>query len=300
MHEGGRSERRLAGIAGVESRIAQRMAVDGRQHPHDFLMELAAIYSHPLNAATSVFLYAGYPGEPALGPPTFMHRFSGMDNPNAPLGHHWLDATHITFGVLTGGLVWNNLKLEGSVFNGREPDQYRWNFDPLKLNSTSLRLTWNPSPNWSMQASWGSIHSPETLEPGIDQERVTASVMYNVPLASGNWQTTFAWGRNDKNPGDQTNALLLESAIAWNAHTVFGRIEYTEKDELFEDGEPLHHETFGVSTFSLGYVYDIPVTQHVKLGVGAVGSAYAFGSELDPYYGSNPLSGALFVRAKLY
>jgi hypothetical protein len=271
-----------------------------RQHPHDFFMELAAVYSHPLSAATSVFLYAGYPGEPALGPPTFMHRFSGQDNPDAPLGHHWLDATHITFGVLTGGVVWNNVKLEGSVFNGREPDQRRWDFDPLRLDSTSLRLTWNPSANWSMQASWGSLHSPEALEPGIDQQRITGSASYNVPLASGNWQTTFAWGRNHKNPGDSTNALLLESALQWNAHTVFGRIEYTEKDELFGEGEPLHNQTFGISKFSLGYVYDIPVTQHVKLGAGAVGSAYAFPSELDPYYGSNPLSGTVFIRAKLY
>jgi hypothetical protein len=271
-----------------------------RQHPHDFLMELAAIYSHPLNEATSVFFYAGYPGEPALGPPTFMHRFSGMDSPDAPIGHHWLDATHITFGVLTGGLVWRTIKIEGSVFNGREPDQHRWNFDPLRLNSTSLRLTWNPTPNWSMQASWGSINSPEALEPGIDQQRITASATYNVPLASGNWQTTIAWGRNDKQPGDSTNALLLESALSWNAHTVFGRAEHTEKDELFGEGHPLHDQSFGVAKFSLGYVYDIPITQHVKLGVGAVGSAYAFPSELDPYYGSDPLSGTVFTRLKLY
>jgi len=271
-----------------------------RQHPHEFLMELAAVYSHSLNAATSVFLYAGYPGEPALGPPTFMHRFSGIDNPEAPLGHHWLDATHITFGVLTGGLVWNGLKLEGSVFNGREPDEHRWNFDPLRLDSTSLRLTWNPSANWSMQASWGSLHSPEALESDIDQQRITASISYNRPLASGNWQTTFAWGRNDKQPGDATNALLLESALRWNAHTIFGRAEHTEKDELFGEGHPLHQHTFGGSKFSLGYVYDIPIMQHVKLGVGAVGSAYAFPDELNAYYGADSLSGTMFTRLKLY
>jgi hypothetical protein len=271
-----------------------------RQHPHDFLMELAAIYSHTITATSSVFLYAGYPGEPALGPPTFMHRFSGMDNPEAPLGHHWLDATHITFGVLTGGVVWNAFKLEGSMFNGREPNEQRWNFDPLRLDSTSLRLTWNPTPNWSMQASWGSLNSPEALEPDIDQQRITASVSYNVPLASGNWQTTFAWGRNDKRLGETTNALLLESALSWNAHTVFARAEHTEKDELFGEGEPLHHQTFGVAKFSLGYVYDIPITRHVKLGVGAVGSAHAFPDELEPYYGSSPLSGVLFTRVKLY
>ena len=271
-----------------------------RQHPHDFLMELAAVYSHTISATSSLFLYAGYPGEPALGPPTFMHRFSGMDNPDAPIGHHWLDATHITFGVLTGGVVWNGFKLEGSVFNGREPDEHRWNFDPLRLDSTSFRLTWNPAPNWSMQASWGAINSPEALEPDIDQDRITASVSYNVPLSSGNWQTIFAWGRNDKQPGDTTNALLLESALNWNRHTVFGRVEHTEKDELFDEANPLHHDTFDVAKFSLGYVYDIPITQHLKLGVGAVGSAHAFPDELEPYYGSSPLSGTVFTRLKLY
>src|SRR5215218_11181510 len=70
-----------------------------RQHPHDLPMELAATYSVPVGAKDSVFVYAGLPGEPALGPATFMHRFSGMDNPEAPLGHHWLDSTHVTFGV---------------------------------------------------------------------------------------------------------------------------------------------------------------------------------------------------------
>src|SRR4029079_13369360 len=42
-----------------------------RQHPHDLFMELAATYSLPLSAGSSVFLYAGLPGEPALGPPAF-------------------------------------------------------------------------------------------------------------------------------------------------------------------------------------------------------------------------------------
>src|SRR5204863_8412876 len=76
-----------------------------RQHPHDLFMELAATYNHPLGRdGGSVFLYAGLPGEPALGPPTFMHRFSGTEIPEAPISHHWLDSTHITFGVVTGGL----------------------------------------------------------------------------------------------------------------------------------------------------------------------------------------------------
>ena len=40
-----------------------------RQHPHDLFMELSASYSHRLSETSSVFVYAGLPGEPAFGPP---------------------------------------------------------------------------------------------------------------------------------------------------------------------------------------------------------------------------------------
>jgi len=56
-----------------------------RQHPHDFLMELAAVYTHRFSKNDSLFAYFGYPGEPALGPPAFIHRFSAFFNPEAVL-----------------------------------------------------------------------------------------------------------------------------------------------------------------------------------------------------------------------
>jgi hypothetical protein len=270
-----------------------------RQHPHDFFMELAAIYSAPVAQDTSAFLYVGYPGEPALGPPTFMHRYSGMENPEAPIGHHWLDATHVTFGVVTAGLVYRDWKIEGSLFNGREPDQQRWDFDSLRLDSGSGRVTWNPSEDWSFQASYGFIQSPEQLEPDVNQHRVTASAIYNKKLEHGNWQTTFAWGQNNQQPGISSNAYLLESALGWYGHTIFTRAENTQKNELFLPGSPLAGRTFDVSKFSLGYVYDINVAEHVSLGLGAVGSLYALPSALDPFYGSNPQSYTLFTRLKL-
>ena len=39
-----------------------------RQHPHDLLSELSVSYAHALSPKADVFVYAGYPGEPALGP----------------------------------------------------------------------------------------------------------------------------------------------------------------------------------------------------------------------------------------
>jgi len=246
-----------------------------RQHPHDLFMELSAAYSVQLAEGSSAFLYAGYPGEPALGPPTFMHRFSGMDDPAAPIAHHWLDSTHITFGVVTGGVVWNGWKLEASAFNGREPDRHRWDFDKLSLDSAAARLTWNPSPDWALQVSYGYIKSPEQLEPAIDQHRITASATYNRPFADGNWQTTLAWGRNIMSGGGDTlDAFLLESAVALGNHTVFARAERADKDELFEAPDPRAGRIFAVSEFSLGYIYDIPLAGPVKLGLGAMGTVY--------------------------
>ncbi|HEX2721523.1 MAG TPA: hypothetical protein VHM24_01295, partial [Gemmatimonadaceae bacterium] len=115
-----------------------------RQHPHDFFMELAVLYQREFNHRIAWSLYAAPSGEPALGPVAFMHRPSAMDNPAAPLGHHWQDATHVSFGVVTAGVFTRRWQFEASVFNGREPDEHRWNFDSIKLDSYSGRVTANP------------------------------------------------------------------------------------------------------------------------------------------------------------
>src|SRR5437660_1668306 len=122
-----------------------------RQHPHDLFDELSISYSQKLGGDLSGYLYFGYPGEPALGPPTFMHRASAMDDPDAPLGHHWQDSTHVTFGVATGGLVWHNVKVEGSIFTGREPDEDRYDFDEPRFDSYSGRIPWNRTQNLALQ-----------------------------------------------------------------------------------------------------------------------------------------------------
>ena len=209
-----------------------------RQHPHDLFMELAGTYSLPLGEHSSVFAYFGYPGEPALGPATFMHRYSGMDIPEAPITHHWLDSTHVTFGVATLGYIWRQFKLDGSIFTGREPDENRWDFEQPRFDSYAARLTYNPTEAWSMQASYGNIHSPEQLEPNVDRERITSSVSYHYAWNRNNWQTTLGWGRNISHPGVQSDGFLLESLVNFHAtHTFFGRVERVDKDELSSAGQ---------------------------------------------------------------
>src|SRR5256714_11568569 len=154
-------------------------ALHDRQHPHDLFDEISISYSQKFGPDFSAYLYAGYPAEPALGPPAFMHRLSAMDDPDAPLSHHWQDSTHVTFGVVTLGLVWRDFKIEGSTFKGREPDEQRYAFDEQKLDSFSGRISWNPTKNLAFQVSHGYMHSPEELEPEANRHRTTASLIYN-------------------------------------------------------------------------------------------------------------------------
>jgi hypothetical protein len=270
-----------------------------RQHPHNLFMELAGAYSLSIAGTSSAFLYIGYPGEPALGPVTFMHRFSGMDDPAAPITHHWLDSTHITYGVVTAGVARGAFKIEGSVFNGREPDQNRWTFDPLRLDSWSGRVSWNPTPDWAFQTSYGSIHSPEQLTPNVNQRRLTASATYNKRLARGNWQTTFAWGRNHDQPGNTLDGFLLESAVNLGRQTLFARAENVQKDELFQPPSPLAGQVFGVSEATLGYVYDIPISRRLALGLGVQGTLNIVPSAIRFAYGDDPTGYMPFVRLKI-
>ena len=270
-----------------------------RQHPHDLFMELAASYSLRFSKEGSVFAYFGLPGEPALGPPAFMHRFSGTDIPEAPISHHWLDSTHITFGVGTLGVVWKTIKVEGSTFRGREPDEDRWDIERPKFDSYSGRLSWNPGGDWSLQASRGRLSEPEELEPGIDVTRTIASASYGRSSANANWQTTFAWGRNQKHPGESLDAFLAESTVRMmKVSTLFARVERVEKDELFETG-PLAGQVFWVSKATLGFIHDFNREGRVAWGVGALGSLHLVPETLKPFYDDRPASFMLFARSKI-
>ena len=271
-----------------------------RQHPHDLFMELAVTYSFSISDQTSLFGYFGLPGEPALGPPIFIHRFSGEEIPEAPISHHWLDSTHVTYGVATLGLVRKNLKLEGSVFKGREPDERRFNIESPKFDSYAFRFSFNPTADWALQASFGHLRGREQLEPDVNTDRVTISAIYNKRWNQYNWQTLLAWGRNIDKPLHTTDAFLLESTLAIRErHTLFGRVERTDKDELFGEGDPRAGEVFNVGKGSLGYVYDFFNRSHLKAGLGALGSVALLPAALKPSYAGTPLSGMLFLRLRL-
>lgn len=297
-----------------------------RQHPHNLLSELALTENHQLTDTSSVFVYGGLPGEPALGPTAFMHRLSGEDNPMAPISHHWMDSTHITFGVLTAGYVLGDFKLEGSSFRGREPDQNHWALEEApKLDSYSGRLSYNPTSEWSSQVSWGHLTSPEQLFPNANVNRATASISYTHAWQDGWSATTLAWGRNWNEGYDTLDAALAESSLnIHNVHTFFTRLEYVQKDDLtpalplsslsggvfsrdidyhpfFPLGAtgPFTVNIFGVEQWTLGYIYDFAQGKYAKWGVGASGALSFVPGALKPFYGSFPAAYTIFLRIKL-
>src|SRR5216110_3238041 len=260
-----------------------------RQHPHDLFDELSVSLSQKFDYDLSAYVYFGYPGEPALGPPTFMHRPSAMDDPDAPLGHHWQDSTHVTFGVATAGVAWNNVKIEGSIFTGREPDENRYNFDQPRFDSYSGRISWNPMQNMALQVSYGYIKSPEALEPDLKRHRTTASAIYNLPRGKdSNWSNTFVWGQNHDTAEGKTQSLLIESNYQRGPNTVYLRWERVEKSghELVLN-PPDESQIFPVSGYTIGYVRDLSHGNGLDIGLGTQFTVNDRPEGLDRYYGGD-------------
>lgn len=270
--------------------------IHDRQHPHDLFSELSVSYSYKFDDKNSMFVYAGLPGEPALGPPAFMHRLSAMDSPDAPISHHWQDASHITWGVVTAGFQHKNVKFEASAFKGKEPDENRWNFDAPKLDSFSARLSWNPNKNWALQVSHGYLKNPEPAEPDLTVlRRTTASAIYNKKFADDrNFSSSFVWGQNYAER-EYTNSFLFESNYQFQKNSIFGRFERVQKSghELVLDHDD-EHEIYNVGAYSVGYVRDLVRGKGIDVGIGGQATLYQNPSSLVPYYGGTNHGGFQF------
>lgn len=273
--------------------------VDG-QHPHNLFMELALRYTRPISEASSFTFYVAPVGDPALGPVAFPHRASASELPQAPLGHHLEDSTHISDEVVTGAIRYRAFGLEASGFHGAEPGENRWIIQTGGIDSYSARLTFAPGPNWEAQVSAGRLTRPEALEPG-DQTRVTASLSYNRPYAHGNWASTLLWGRVHKTAdAANLNGYLAETVARFReANYVTGRIELDDKDELFREGQPLFGQVFRVAAYTAGYTRDIPLLPHITTGLGANFTTYTMPDALRMYYGQRPVAVWIFLRFRV-
>lgn len=278
-----------------------------KQHPHDLVSELSVSYSHAFSKDIDLYGYVGYPGEPALGPPAFMHRISSFNNPDAPLSHHWQDASHILFGVATVGFRYKWMKLEGSTFKGREPDENRYNFDTPKFDSYSYRLSVNPSPSLALQFSQGFLHSPEEAHPEENSTRTTASILHSKGLGPGRYVTSaLVWGRNSHHDGLGENAYLVESSLQIDKLAFYGRYENVTKsaEELGlyqptssgEIGRIPKDQLFVINNLTLGANYRVAQMHTTDLVLGAQLTGGMPDISLQTFYGKMTVSGEIYLR----
>jgi hypothetical protein len=268
--------------------VCKGETIHDRQHPHDLFMELAAEYDRPIGRGVRLQVYGGPVGEPALGPVAFPHRISARPNPLAPITHHWLDATHLAYGVVTGGLYGTRWKAEASRFNGREPDENRTDFEFGALDSWSGRVWFLPTKRWALQMSTGRLNEAEPGHDGngrVDIDRVTASATYHRVFRPGSiWASTVAWGRNSEPGAERTQALLLETNVTVDERDAwFGRFELSEKSahDLAVDSS----ESFTVAKAQAGYTRYVGSWNDLKAGVGASVSTGVVPETLEPVYG---------------
>jgi hypothetical protein len=280
-----------------------------RQHPHDFFMETAALYERALTDDLAWSAYVAASGEPALGPVAFMHRPSAMNDPLSNIGHHWQDATHIMFGVASAALYGRRWKLEGSVFNGREPDEHRWNFDLdlSNMNSHSGRITVNPDSQWSVSASYGRIIGENPTFPRARTERASASVLNGRQWGGRHLATAVVWGANRHEGADHwEHSALAEADFRLDAkNTLFGRLERVRKSDeelvVDEPGLPHVHTDAGhaLTSLGLGYVRELGSVGVLGVGAGARGTVSWVPESLRAPYGTRtPMGLVVFLRAR--
>ena len=280
--------------------------INDGQHPHDFFMEVAALYDLRLGDHGLVSFYAAPVGDPAMGPSAYAHRASASENPVAALGHHLQDSTHIANDVVTGGLTYKQARIEFSGFHGREPDEFRWNIDSGAIDSWSTRLTVQPGQNWSAQYSFAHLTSPEELHPTEDVQRMTASLMYNRPLAKGSWASTLLWGRNRVlETGQVFNSYLVESTLNFaTRNRVWGRIENVDRTSELLLGKqpepPGFDERFlaRIQAYTIGYDREFPLIPGLATAFGGQATFYNKPDFLTPIYGQHPAGAILFVRIR--
>jgi hypothetical protein len=280
--------------------------INDGQHPHDFIMELAALYDLRLGENALLSFYAAPVGDPAMGPSAYAHRASAAEDPVATLGHHLQDSTHIANDVVTGGLAYKKARVEFSGFHGREPDEFRWDIDSGAIDSWSSRLTVQPGQNWSGQYSFAHLTSPEQLHPEDDVQRMTASVSYNRPFTKGSWASTLLWGRNRVlQSGQIANGYLAESTLQFEERNhVWTRIESADRSSELLLGKqpepPGFDERFlaRIQAYTAGYDHDFPLIPGLSSALGAQVTFYGKPAFLTPIYGQHPVGVILFLRVR--
>jgi hypothetical protein len=294
--------------------------VHDRTHPVPALMMLDATYRRRFGTTGSASLTLGAVSEPALGPTSYFHRKSAESDIIAPIGHHWQDASHQSFGVVTASAAAGGFMLEASAFNARESDENHdfVDYRDAKLDSYSARLSWHPASAVTMSAWTGYLVEPHRLDATTTMHRYGAAIeTRSTSPFGGDWMSLFVFGENVHHHGPQSHHLLhaapgsppymkSKSALAESTlelgerMTVFGRAEYAEKngEELgFLGGDLM--VGYPVKSLALGATRELAWYRSYALEAGARGTINLVPESLRATYGTTRPSGfAVYLRLR--
>ena len=293
--------------------------IHDRQHANDFLMEAAADLRLPVTSALSGHAYFALVGSPALGPPSYMHRPSAAADPIAPIGHHWQDATHASYGVVTGGVTLSRVRLEASAFNARESDYEKpWpDFSHGRLDSFSARVGFDTQ-RLAISGWWGYLKDHDPIATGMQMHRYGASIAANLSgLGGGTWSSLAVWGMNahhhdgsshlllhgdpNASPHVRSSSLLLESNLEIGSRdAVFGRLERVMKngEELgFLGGDLM--QLYEIRSAAIGARRDVAMVRAITISLSGRIAASFLPSTLELSYGTRrPLGLDVFAQLR--
>jgi hypothetical protein len=257
-------------------------ALDGvplvdRQHPHDFFMQLAAAWRISFSERSAAGL------------------------PFAPLGHHTFDSTHISFGVAAASLTAGRVTVEGSVFNGREPDEDRWDINLGRLDSYAARVWFRPRDGWEVQVSSGRLREPEELEPG-DVTRTTASGTWTRLSENRLASVTAGWGVNAAH-GDRKHGLFVEATSERGKNMFAVRLERQdlEVEKLLghHHGEGEAELSGSVTALTLGAGRQVLTWRGFEGSIAIQGTLNWPPAVLEETHGTFPKSAQIYFRLRL-
>jgi hypothetical protein len=274
-----------------------------KQHPHDLFMQVAASWRFAFSDQTSLVIAGGPAGEPTLGPVAFMHRTSAAGLVLAPLGHHTFDSTHISFGVVSAAVEHGRWVFEGSLFNGREPDEDRWDFDFGPLDSAAGRIWFRPSEEWEVQISSGRLREPEELVEG-DAIRTTTSASWLRKSDDAFKSITAGYGVNSAH-GERRHGAFGEFTLERGPNSLFGRAELQQVEthvlvtgEVPEEGH-VEEGPATVAAFTVGGARRLATWRAFEGAVGAQITFYGVPDVLQTTHGNRPVSFQAYFRLRL-
>lgn len=273
------------------------------QHPHSspiMGLTFSDVYRWNDNTKNYLKVFFAPRGQTTEGPIAFMHRSTGVVNPDAPLGHHvGQDVGHISSTVLGGAVYLGKFSLELSAFHGQEPSPDVVELQMGPLDSGAARLGYQLAEKMLALASFAYVGNPEHNDPEIKFYRRYSLSFYNEwTWDSWNAANTFIFGRiENMDLTSELSSFAEEFALNKKPMTLWGRLEVLQRtpDELMVDADnPGHAEWITMAT--LGYTHLLTSFSNMDLQLGASVSKYFIPGVFHDAYGNDPWAGKIFLQ----